>query len=192
MNTYSAYSDEELVTLSQQADEKALALLTEKYMNVAKYIASSFSSDGDEKSDLVQEGMLGFLSAVYSYKTDGGASFNFYCSRCIKNKIMSHLRKNSSKKHIPDGMLIPLEEKNDLISPEFSPEELLVSQKNAQIISEVISLSLSESEKKVFGLHLAGLSYKEIAEKLGLSVKSVDSTLQRCRKKLREKLHNEV
>lgn len=192
MNTYSAYCDEELVFLSQQADEKALALLTEKYMNVAKYIVSSFSSESQDKADLVQEGMLGFLSAVYSYKKENNVSFNHYCSLCIKNKIVSHLRKSNTKRHIPDGMIVPLEEKNDLISAELSPEELLVSQKNAQRISEIIFLSLSENEKKIFGFHLAGLSYKEIAEKTGISVKSVDSTLQRCRKKLRNKLHQEV
>ena len=41
-------------------------------------------------------------------------------------------------------------------------------------------------------LYLSGVSYSDIAEKLNLSQKAVDGTLQRAKKKLREKLQNQI
>ena len=45
-------------------------------------------------------------------------------------------------------------------------------------------LELTDHEKKVAGLYIEGKSYRDIARILGKSRKSVDSALQRVKKKL--------
>ena len=85
MVNYSALSDEELVRLSQNNDTEAISELSLRYGKVSFAIASTFTSDSEECADLSQEGMIGFLSAVYSYGENGNASFLTYASRCIRN-----------------------------------------------------------------------------------------------------------
>lgn len=192
MDNYFQLSDEQLVFLAVERDDEALAVLTERYMNVAKYIALSFSSDSEVISDLVQEGMIGFLGAVYSYDKDGGASFNTYASRCMKNRIIGVLRATNTKRHIPEDMIVSLDSQINSGARELTPEESLLSDKNAEYITSVINGELSEREREIFMLHLAGSSYCDIAKKTDTTVKSVDSALQRARKKLKKRLQNEV
>ena len=52
-------------------------------------------------------------------------------------------------------------------------------------IKERLFRRLSKMEAEVFRLYLAGLSYKEIADKIGKSEKSVGNALRRIRGKLR-------
>ncbi len=192
MENYFQLNDEQLTFLAVERDSEALAVLTGRYMNVAKYIASSFSSDNEELSDLVQEGMLGFLGAVYSYKKEGKASFNTYASRCIRNRIISVIRATNTGKHIPEEMIVSLESQRNREDGELTPEETLLSDEGAEYITSVIKSELTDREREIFMLYLGGASYCDIAKKTQSTVKSVDSALQRARKKLKKRLQNEV
>ena len=192
MDNYFQLNDEQLTFLAVERDDEALAVLTERYMNVAKYIASSFSSDNEEISDLVQEGMLGFLGAVYSYEKDKEAAFNTYASRCIRNRIISAIRAANTKRHIPEDMIVSLESQINSGALVLTPEESLLSDENADFITAVIKSELTDKEREIFMLYLAGASYCDIAKKTEATVKSVDSALQRARKKLKKRLQNEA
>lgn len=192
MENYFQLNDEQLVFLAVDRDDEALAVLTEKYMNVAKYIATSFSSDNEEISDLVQEGMLGFLGAVYSYDKDVGTAFNTYASRCIRNRIIGVLRSTSTGRHIPEDMIVSLESQRNREDGELTPEESLLSDEGAEYITSVINSELTDREREIFMLYLGGYSYCDIAKRTETTVKSVDSALQRARKKLKKRLQNEV
>ena len=136
--------------------------------------------------------MLGFLGAVYSYKKDGAAAFNTYASRCIRNRIISAIRATNTKRHIPEDMIVSLESQRNHGSRNLTPEESLLSQKGTENIIGAIKTELTEKEREIFMLYLAGLSYGDIAKKTGSSVKSVDSALQRARTKLKKRLQSEV
>lgn len=185
---YSLLSDEELVTLCKENNEEALSLLTARYSEKAKLIAMTFKNVHLETEDLIQEGMIGFLSAVFSFSGDRGASFGTYANHCIKNRLLSVIRATCSKKRIPTDMTVPFREDSQLFENVPSPEEYILSQKEAEYISSVISSSLSLRERNIFMLHLTGMTYDEIAKACAITPKAVDSTLQRARKKLREKL----
>lgn len=188
MADYNSLKDEELVSLSIEGDSKAIDILTLRYIPVAGHIANRYNLNTFESPDLVQEGIIGFLSAVESFNTEGNASFSTFASCCIRNRIISVVRSALSQKRIPQGMIVPLELQCDSCDSKPTPEELLISEKGAQYISEIIHSCLSEQEQKIFNLYLSGMTYDEMAEKTGISSKAVDSTLQRARKKLREKL----
>ncbi len=192
MKNYFQLNDEQLTFLSGEKDDEALAVLTERYMNVAKYIASGFSSNNEDVSDLVQEGMIGFLGAVYSYEKDGEASFNTYASCCIRNRIISVIRSTNTKRHVPEDMIVSLDSQRNHGAQELTPEESLLSQKGAEFINCAIKSELTDREREIFMLYLAGCSYGDIAVKTDVTVKAVDSALQRARKKLKKRLRNEV
>lgn len=184
---YSILKDEELVLMCRQNDEEAFSCLTLRYISTAKVIAARYGDSSIENADLVQEAMFAFISAVYSYDSEKACSFSTYAGVCMKNRILSLLRSLSSKKRVPQTMLVSLEDNSGLpVAP--SPEESFLVDSSAEYIYSLISSDLSSREQQVFGLFLTGLSYEEIARELDSTVKSVDSTLQRARKKLRERL----
>ncbi len=188
MLDYSLLEDEKLIALIKKSDEKAFATLTERFFPTAEYHASHFGNSTEEKEDLTQEGMLGFISAVYAYNENEGASFSTFANHCIKNRIVSSVRTANSKKRIPSELVVPLDSQESFISEAASPEDSVISQTESEKIHSLIQLSLTEKERKVFQLFLAEMSYEQIAKETECTVKSVDSTLQRVRKKLREKL----
>lgn len=185
---YSLIKDEELIKLCKVGDDNAFSVLTERYIPVARLHASRFSGPYTEKEDLSQEGMLGFLAAVYSFDEAKGFTFSAFAGSCIKNRIISAVRTISSKKKIPFELTVPLEEKSNFIADGKSPEESYVSRAEAERIITLIESELTEKEKRVFLHLLQGMSYEQIAAKTACTTKSVDGTLQRVRKKLREKL----
>lgn len=188
MSDYSVLEDEELVILSKENDVKAFSILAERYLSAAEYHASRFCVPQTEKEDLAQDGMLGFISAVYAYNSEQGASFSTFANHCIRNRIVSSVRATSAKKNIPSELVVPLDEQCHSYAKGNSPEDDLISQSESERIYQLIKLTLTEKEKRVFLLFIAGKSYEQIAKEEGCTTKSIDGTLQRVRKKLREKL----
>lgn len=187
MLDYSLLEDEKLVSLCKNNDSEAFAVLTERYIPAAKFHASRFCVSDTEKEDLSQEGMLGFIAAVFAYNENAGASFSTFANHCIKNRIISSIRANSSKKHIPAELIVPLEEQLESVAGQ-TPEDTFIAQTEVERITVLINNELTEKERRVFLNFLAGMKYEQIAAECDCTVKSVDGTLQRVRKKLREKL----
>ena len=188
---YSLVKDEEIVELCKENNDEAFSVLAGRYTDVAGIVASCFTDTELERADLIQEAMLAFIGAVYSFNDSKGCSFKTYASRCMRNRIITVLRGLSSKKRIPYFLTVSFEENPELISAP-SPEESFASRNSAEYIHTVIENSLTERERKVFSLFLTGYSYEEIAVRIGVTPKAVDSTLQRARKKLREKLSSYI
>lgn len=186
MKNVSSLSDEQLVSLCKsQNDSDAWSELCTRYLAVAKAQASRFSFDPSETEDLAQVGLIGFLSAVHSFDEKGNASFATYASRCIHNRIVNSVKSSRTKRQIPPDLCTPLEDQSDLADTALTPEQLLLSRKEAQRISKTIREKLTEKEQQVFFYYLSGLRYSEIAERLMISEKAVESALSRARKKLK-------
>lgn len=182
----SSADDITLAGMAKGGNSAALTALLERYSDTVRKQAASFKQlIGLESDDLYQEGMLGLLSAVYSYDEGRGASFSTYSSLLINRKMLSAIRAANSKKNIPMREYVPIEE-TDLLSAVPTPEELLLHTEELVAINEFIENNLSKTEKKVLKLNLLGLSYSEIAEILDCSEKSVDNALFRIRRKFRE------
>ena len=59
-------SDEQLVKAVQDGNPSALTVLTVRYMPIVISRAEGYFSDGYDKEDLAQEGMIGLLRAIRS------------------------------------------------------------------------------------------------------------------------------
>lgn len=191
MKDYSAYEEKELVRLSQLKDKKALEELTDRYLVIASGIAKNFFVENYEHSDLVQECMLAFSSAVATFREDKDTSFNTYCTKCIKNKLISLIR-SSAKKSSEGYEIVGFGEESENIPDTTEVEEAVVSDCTYKEMTKDMAMLLSETEFRVFNLYLKGYSYKTIGEITGLTTKAVDGTIQRCRKKIKTKLQPEA
>lgn len=180
---YMNAADTELVRMTKDGDRAALNALLHRHTAMVRAIASRSFGASLETDDLVQEGMLGLLAAVYSYVPDQAASFHTYASVCVSNRIASAVRAASRLKHSPLNSYVPLSEADG--SAGNNPEDLVLAEEQAEYLLSFLSKSLTTLETKVLRLHLTGKSYTAIAEELNINVKSVDNALQRVRAKLK-------
>ena len=181
------FSEEEiagLLTLAQQGDKDAVSKLVDMALPIVEAQAKSFSGNGFEFADLSQEGMIGVLCAIGTYNKDAGASFKTYLNICVKNRLLSVIRKRSEKSVFFDKAISLSIDDSDMASSQ-SLEEQLIGEDGYKRIFEFIDSELSEKERETLLLFISGLSYEEIADKTGTTVKAVDGTLQRARKKLK-------
>jgi RNA polymerase sporulation-specific sigma factor len=188
LDTYSCngnIGDNELVSRAKAGDSVALSVLIEKYSNYIYKKASSFKNlCGIDAEDLYQEGMIGFVSSIYSFDENFGTKFSTYSSTIYSRKMLSAIRKtNSCVGNCVDYFTSIDEENVTLQHP--SPEEAVLYNEEINEILDFVKLNFSKTEQKVFKLILLGASYSEIAEILDCNKKSVDNAVQRIRKKLR-------
>lgn len=180
-------ADEALAELAKVGDGAAAALLLKRYRLLVQSIASRHNGASLETDDIVQEGFIGLLSAVYAFSPAKNAAFKTYAAVCITNAIRSAVKANACLKNSPLNSYISLEEIE--IAADFTPEQLLISRENTNRISQFIENRLSQLEKNVIKHHIAGCDYKSIADKLGVSEKAVDNALQRVRGKIHRALN---
>ena len=196
MNYTIETSDEVLWLAASDGDARAEEILLEKYNRLVKICSRPFFLAGGDSEDLIQEGMMGLLSAIRQFDPARDTAFKTYAENCIRNRLISAIRSASRFKHTP------LNESVSFESPMFDdsqahpsglmrdPEELIIARERLDEVNSILSGSLSQLEKKVLEFYLSGLSYQEIADQLCKTPKSIDNAVQRIRKKLAQYLNS--
>lgn len=192
MTDMHVYDDVQLLALAETGDPAAEEALLERYSRVVRMCARPYVLAGGDTEDLIQEGMMGLLSAIRSYDPNEHVSFKSYAELCIHNRIRSAVKSASRRKHLPLNSGVPLD---DLLSEESMPEaflsfdrrtteEQVLDKENEQELQSAFAKHLSPFEQTVLSLYLTGLSYGEMAVQTGKSEKSIDNAVQRIRRKL--------
>lgn len=198
MINYSELDDNSLQELAAIGDRQAEERLVEKYMRLVRICSRPFFLVGGAPEDLIQEGMLGLLAAVRQYDAKQNTTFRTYAELCIKSRLLSAVKTDSRMKHNPLNDGLPLD---SLLSEESqipllaytelfrrTPEEQVLARENKIELQQSFERLLSPMERNVLRLYLDGLSYLEIAEQTGKTLKAVDSAIQRIKRKLAQNL----
>jgi RNA polymerase sporulation-specific sigma factor len=136
---------------------------------------------GAEQEDLIQEGMLGLARALNGYSPDRDASFNTYASVCIKNSLISAIRRLSGDKRLN---VLYIEDVGEL-GGGFEVEQILSGTGyQGSYLEDIVSL-LSDFEKEVLMLYMSGMNRTEMSLKTKKSYKSIDNALVRIKNKAR-------
>lgn len=182
-------------------NEMATERLFEKYKPLINKIASKAyyknKKSGLELNDLIQEGMIGFSVALNTYSDNKDASFFTFARMCIIRKISSSITKAKRQKHLILNESISVENISDDLNKkekiftdnESNPENILIIDEKIKEIKNNIEKDLTNLEKEVFELKTAGFNYKEIAELLEKTPKSIDNTISRIRIKTNKYLN---
>lgn len=194
MDNYLEFNDDELQALAHSGDSRAENELAIRYRRMVRICSRPYFLAGGDSEDLIQEGMLGLLSAIREYDPSIGTNFKTYAEICIKNRLLSAVKSASRLKHAFLNERVSLEE---ILSEESgtltaysvevfsrSPEEQVLARESKDDFISVFSRHLSRFEVQVLQLYLDGLSYNEIATQCGKTHKSVDNAVQRIRNKL--------
>lgn len=178
--------DAELCQYSREGNIRAEETLVRRYTRLVRALARPYFLYGGDFEDLLQEGLLGLLSAIREYDASGGASFRTYAEVCIRRRLYSAIRWANREKNAPLNFAEPLaEDPGDLVtSEEEMPEERLLRRERYQELTSAIRSLLSPLERQVLELYLQGLSYDEIGRQTGKGAKASDNAVQRIRKKV--------
>ncbi len=196
---YKNIDDYELIYLVEENDENALNILYDKYKPIVDLKAKKYLKYGKkmglEYEDLYQEGMLGLSEAIASFNQEKNAQFKTFANLCMERQIFSLLKKANRKKHALLNDSVSLDEKinedeNTLLDIFFekgtNPSELYEYKEGKKVLFEKIYSILTPLEKEVFDLKINNFDYNEISQLLNKSYKSVDSSIQRIRIKVRK------
>ena len=193
MIEYDALNDTALQILASEGDREAEEKLAERYLRLVRACARPLFLAGGDSEDLIQEGTFGLLSAIRQYDPESNTSFKTFAEHCIKMRLLSAIKSASRLKHFPLNDGISLEQLSEepgahlSAFPEFfrrTPEDLVLARESKEELYSALLQCLSKLEIKVLNLYLEGLSYREIADRLGKSAKSIDNAVQRIRQKL--------
>ena len=199
LNCYNELTDTELQRLAINGDSSAENELAIRYLRLVRICSRPYFLAGGDSEDLIQEGMMGLLSAIREYNSDMGSSFKNYVELCVKRRLLSAVKSASRLKHafLNDGVSLEeilSEESRNLSAYSVeafsrSPEEQVLARESKNDFISTFSRYLSRFEVKVLELYLDGLSYSEIADSCGKTQKSVDNAVQRIRNKLARHLN---
>lgn len=192
---YSQATDEAVVALAQEGDDQATEYLLRKYQKLVYLWTRPYFLQGAEDDDLLQEGMIGLFKAIRDF-SPGSSSFWSFAKLCITRNIISAIKGTTRQKHIPlnsytslhkpiydvDGDRTLLEVLHN--HQVDDPETLVIDRERLSYTQKYIQETLSDFEYRVFRLYINGLSYKEMAQKLGTHTKSIDNALCRIKSKI--------
>ena len=188
-------SDEDLCRQAASGDRLAEEILAVRYHRLVRICARPYFLAGGDSDDLVQEGMMGLLSAIREFIPEKGSSFRTYAETCIRNRILSAIRAAARDKHNPLNHYVsyetPLFDGNTdrypftaSRSPQQNPEDMYISREERRERLGTLKGQLSGLEAKILTLFLRGYSYAEIAVQVDRSPKAVDNAVQRIRRKV--------
>ena len=188
---------EDLLLQIRKGDEEAFSALS---LHFAPLIGSAVKrfckppvfaeSDGE---DLRQEAMLALYKAAMSY--DEGqteVTFGLYAKICINNRLITAKRTRlRSMRSSAERAGAPLRgvgrPRKETPAKKARGVEGLPTDVQLADLLELAQGDLSDLEKKVFGLYLGGLSYKDIGRECSMDVKSVDNALLRAKRKIKKR-----
>lgn len=191
-------SDEKLVELAQKGNLGAVECLLREYSGMVIGKAKSFFAPGVEKDDFIQEGMLGVVETIRTYRPEKGIAFGTFLSHCLQDRLVGVLIRCQRQKHRPLNQALSLdqatsEEGNEIflslvatLSPD--PLEEIIDKERRRAILRFLDQWLSKLERAAIELYIQGESYATIAQQLREEKKVIDNALNRAKRKIRRQL----
>ena len=191
---YQKMQDNEIIDLIQSGDNNALEFIINKYNDIVNIKASKFFANGVEREDIVQEGLIGLYKATKSYDTSKQNSFKNFANLCIERQLITSIKSANRQKNIPLNSAFSLnapayeEDDSDIFGKiddktAEDPLETITKREYYNLVETKIDESLSDFEKRVLNEYKQGKSYSDIASGLNSKIKSVDTAIQRIKKK---------
>ncbi len=166
--------DHELIQRCKNGDVEAFEMLVKKYHNQAINIAYSLLGNQADGEDIAQESFIKIYRGIGGFKEE--SSFSTWLYRIVVNTAYDFLRR---KKHTPVSL------DNLKYSPSVPPQETeFLGSK--ELINDALAKIPFEYRAALILRELEGLSYKEIAETLKISIGTVESRISRGRAMLKD------
>jgi len=185
---------EEIIDLAQTGLREAIEAIIDQYYPMVIKISSKYYGNWAEHEDIVQNGLVGLLKAVFYYKKDK-SSFTSFAWRSVEAEIKSFLTYlNRMKNKVltnavsMDSLFFDDESEEPgymMTVPEIQDQKTPFEVYLADSFLEDAKKILTDLEFKVLKMRLEGYTYSDIAQELKIKWKAVDNTYQKVKKKLK-------
>jgi RNA polymerase sigma-70 factor (ECF subfamily) len=175
--------EDALVSRAARGDQTALDDLFGRYRDPAYRVAYRLLGNAEDALDAVQDGFIKALTHLPGF--EGRASFKTWLLRVVSNAALDLGRQRRRRDELsalvterigPDGGTTP-----DHLDPMREAEEADLRTALADALRQ-----LPEAQRRTFVLHVdGGLSYREVADAMGISIGTVMSRLFYARQKLK-------
>jgi RNA polymerase sigma-70 factor (ECF subfamily) len=162
---------------SGEFEELATPLFDQLY-NFAHWL----TQNREEAEDLVQETYIKALRGFSSFQL--GTNFRAWMYRILRNTFLTSRTGLRATSAVP----LDLEDGADLAVESETPETILMSRSNSQLVQHAIENLPLHYREIILLCEVEEMSYQEIAETLSIPIGTVMSRLSRARKTLRDDL----
>lgn len=176
-------SDEQLLTRAARGDGAALDEIFRRYRLLAYRVAYRLLGHEADALDAVQEAFIKALTHLPSFQ--GRSSFKTWLLRVVRNAALDLGRQRGRRETL--SMSAPGPAPRDELEPLVMEEPGLgLEREDLRRQLRGALERLPAAQRETFVLHAeAGLSYREVADVLGISIGTVMSRLYYARQKLR-------
>ncbi|MDC7808076.1 RNA polymerase sigma factor RpoE [Luteimonas sp BLCC-B24] len=187
--------DEELVRRVQRGDVAAFDLLVRKYQHRIAALIGRYVADWSEVQDVAQETFIRAYRAIGNFR--GDAQFYTWLHRIAVNTAKNHLVAHNRRPPTDD---IDIDDAGQFDSgirlrDSDTPERELMRQQLEQTVVRAVEALPEELRVAINLREVDGLSYEEIAERMGCPIGTVRSRIFRARdaidRELRPLMDNE-
>ncbi|MGC8489680.1 MAG: sigma-70 family RNA polymerase sigma factor [Clostridia bacterium] len=183
-----ADTDEALVAAAQDGDRDAWHTLVVRFTPRIRWRARRFFIRGLDRDDVVQEGFVGFLQAVRTFRR-GAQGFGRYADICVTRTIARAVRAPVPPLADVLADTVPDLWQDDTDVPAFAPgaptETALQTAWLVDWMAERVGQCLRDDERLALLATLHGLTYSDVAQHLMRSERVVGRLVMRARRKLR-------
>ena len=160
-----------------QGDEEAFKILYEEFFHALLAIACKYV-ESEVAKDIVQDTFFKLWTTPHKFSAT--TDLRFYLYRSVQNQCLNYIRNKKVEDRYRDRVEVVSE---DFFYNTVLEEEIFIRLRQA--IDE-----LPEKYRNVINLNLEGLSDKEIAEKLDITIDAVKQQKKRGKEQLKEKLNH--
>ncbi len=163
--------DEQLWLLTRKGDERAFAVIVEKYKKLIYSLAYTALGDHQQSEEVVMD--------VFTFVWQSQArielrlSLKAYIIQCTRNQVLLYLQHRTRHRHIEltDGSTI--QDRAEIPNPDF--------------LETILPMITQKRYRQDLELLLNGASYKEISLETGRSIKQVYKSMEKVVQFLRKK-----
>lgn len=172
---YQHITDQELLErFYSDGDNQWLGILLQRYTVLLLGVCMKYLKNGEEAKDAVQQIFLKAITELAKYKVQYLKSWLYMIAR---NHCLMKLRDRN--------ILLPVEERTELVSSETDRTEIVVKEHTLNLLETSLTELNPEQKTCVTLFYLQKKSYQEIADTTGYSLLQVKSYIQNGKRNLR-------
>jgi len=190
-----APADSEIVKRAQAGDHDAFRILVERYQGRAYGLALRILRNEEQAKDAVQDSFLKVYRSLDRF--EGRAGFYTWLYRIVMNQCLDHKRRDKSDREVEwnDESAVGVLDASELAASPAgrdadreAPDVAIERSEIRQAVARAINALPEDARRTIQLREIDGLSYKEIAETMGIPKGTVMSRLHYARQRLRELL----
>ncbi len=181
-------TDEEILSLFSQRDDRAIEQTRAKYGAYCDKIAARILKNREDREECLNEAFFRVWNAIPPQKPE---NLRLYLAAAARNLAFSYFRRQTAQKRGGAEVELALEELSECVRASETPEDTVAAKDLGEAVNRFLG-TLGARERSIFlRRYFFTDSIGEIAQRHGLRESNVLMILSRTRKKLRRFLREE-